>query len=98
MAWIRNRPLGLVYHDERQSSAGYTLFCSVRGHHATLLDWQGRIVHRWRHADGIQHARMLENGHLLIQTLPPKDAGGAEQIGGSSGALIELDWDSKVVW
>ena len=46
MAWIRERPLGLVYHDREQSFPGYTLFCSVRGHHATLLDSQGRVVHR----------------------------------------------------
>lgn len=98
MAWIRERPLGLVYHDAEQSYEGYTLFCSVRGHHATLLDWHGRIVHRWHHPEGIQHARLIGNGNLLIQTLPPEDAGGAEQIGGSSEALVELDWDSKTVW
>lgn len=98
MAWTRNRPLGLVYHDDKHSFPGYTLFCSVRGHHATLLDWHGRIVHRWHHDEGIEHAHMIENGHLLIHTLPPKDAGGAELIGGSSAALVELDWDSKVIW
>lgn len=77
---------------------GYTLFCSVRGHHATLLDAQGRVVHQWHHPEGIQHVRLLDNGHLLLQTLPPKDAGGAELIGGSAGALIELDWDGNEVW
>lgn len=98
MPWTRTRPFGLVYHDPAVSFEGYTLFCSVRGHHATLLDWHGRIVQRWSHEEGIQHAHMLDNGNLLVQTLPPEDAGGAEQIGGSSGALLELDWDSKVVW
>jgi hypothetical protein len=33
-----------------------------------------------------------------MRTQPPKDAGGVERIGGSSGALIELDWDGNVVW
>lgn len=98
MTWIRNRPFGLVYHDNDKSFPGYTLFCSVEGHHATLLDWEGRIVHRWHHPDGIQHARLIDNGNLLIQTSPPKDAGGAEKIGGSAAALIELDWDNSVVW
>ena len=28
----------------------------------------------------------------------PEDAGGAESIGGSSRALLELDWESNVVW
>ena len=41
---------------------------------------------------------MLPNGNLLLRTSPPEDAGGAETIGGSSGAILELDWDSNVVW
>jgi hypothetical protein len=98
MTWIRNRPLGLVYRDPAASLAGYTLFSSVRGHHATLLDHEGRIVHQWHHPEGIQHLELLGNGNLLIQTLPPEDAGGAEQIGGSAGVLAELDWESGVVW
>ncbi len=98
MAWIRNRPVGLVYRDPEQSWSGFTLYSPVRGTAANLLDAEGRIVWRWQHAEGIQHARMLDGGRLLIQTQPPKDAEGVEQIGGSAGALIELDWDSKVIW
>lgn len=98
MPWIRNRPFGLVYRDAELSFPGYTLFCSVRGHHATLLDAEGRIVHRWHHPEGIQHVHLLPNGNPLIHTLPPEDAEGAEQIGGSAEALVELDWDGKVVW
>ncbi len=98
MAWIRNRPVGLVYSDPTQLSPGYTLFCPVRGNRATLLDEAGRVVWRWHHPDGIQHAHLLPGGSLLIQTQPPDDAEGAEQIGGSAAALVELDWDSNVVW
>ncbi len=98
MAWIRNRPVGLVYSDPRRLSRGYTLFCPVRGTTATLLDEAGRIVWRWHHPDGIQHAQLLDGGSLLIQTQPPEDAEGAEQIGGSAAALVELDWNSNVVW
>ena len=98
MAWIRNRPVGLVYLDEAQSCPGFTLFCAVRGTTANLLDARGRIVWRWRHPEGIQHAKLLPSGNLLIQTQPPKEAEGVEQIGGSAAALVELDWDSRVVW
>ena len=97
MAWIRNRPVGLVYADPSQFLSGYTLFCPVRATTANLLDDAGRIVWRWQYAEGIQHARLLPGGHLLIQTQPPEDADGAEQIGGSAGALVELDWNSKVL-
>ena len=41
---------------------------------------------------------MLPSGNLLLRTRPPEDAGGAETIGGSSAAILELDWDSNVVW
>jgi Arylsulfotransferase (ASST) len=98
MAWTHNRPIGLTYCDRDKAAAGYTLFCSVRGHHATLLDLDGRVVHQWHHPEGIQHVKLIDDGHLLMQTAPPKDAGGAETIGGSAAALIELDWDGNEVW
>ena len=98
MAWIRERPVGLVYRDPDRSAGGYTLFSSTHGQHATLLDDEGRVVHHWRHDYGIQYARLLPGGHLLLRTRPPDDVGGLEQIGGSSGGLLELDWDGNVVW
>jgi len=98
LAWTRNRPVGLVFRDPALSEAGYTLFCSVRGATAWLLDPEGRFVHRWHHPEGIQHAKLLPDGNLLIQTQPPEEAEGCEQIGGSAGAMFELDWDSRVVW
>ena len=98
MTWIRERRLGLVYRDKAQSAGGYTLFSPVRGRHADLLDAEGRIVHQWRHPEGIQHLKWLPNGRLLVQALPPESAEGAEQIGGCAGALFELDQDSNVVW
>ncbi len=98
MTWIRNRPEGLVYRDAEQSHDGYTLFCSVTGKHATLLNPEGEVVHRWHNSEGIQHAHMLESGHLLIQTGPFPHAEGRQNMGGNSGAMMELDWDSNVVW
>jgi hypothetical protein len=97
MAWLTHRPIGLTYAADG-AFEGYTIFSSVRGHHATIVDMQGRVVHQWHHPEGIQHLKLLDDGHLLIQTLPPKDAGGAELIGGSAGAMIELDWDGNTLW
>ena len=85
MAWLTNRPIGLTYSDER-AYPGHTIFCSVSGHHATMIDMQGQIVHQWHHDEGIQHLKLLENGNLLIQTSPLEDAGGRENSGGSAGA------------
>ena len=98
MTWIRERPVGLVYRDAEKSADGFTLFSSVTGKHATLLDPEGRVVHRWFNHEGIQHVHMLENGHLLIQTGPFRHSEGRQNMGGNAGALMELDWDSNVVW
>lgn len=98
MSTLRNRPLGLVYRDKEKSFPGYTLFSPVRGRHADLVDADGQIVHQWRHPEGIQHVKWLPNGNLLVHALPPDDAEGAENIGGSAAALFELDKDSNVVW
>lgn len=98
MTWIRNRPVGLVYRDGAKSWDGFTLYCSVTGNHATLIDPEGRVVHRWSQSEGIQHAVMLDSGHLLIHTRPFRHSEGRQNMGGSAGALMELDWDSNVVW
>jgi hypothetical protein len=42
--------------------------------------------------------KLLADGHLLVQTLPPESAEGAERIGGSAASLVELDAESRVVW
>lgn len=98
MTWIRNRPLGLVYRDAEKSEGGYTLYCAVSSRHADLLDEAGRIVHQWHHPEGVVHLKLLPSGNLLCHTLPADDAEGSQQIGGSAGALVELDQDSNVVW
>lgn len=104
MAWTRNRPLGLVYRDASLAHSGYTLFSSVEGHHATLLDPEGCIVHCWVHPEGIQYARLLPDGNLLFHisspahTLPPEEVTPVGVIGGAAQALIEVDWDGNTIW
>lgn len=97
MAWLINRPIGLT-HSAEGAFEGYTFFCPVRGHSASVVDMRGRIVHQWHHDEGIQHIKLLENGHLLIQTAPSKESGELHDIGGSAGAMIELDIEGNTVW
>jgi len=98
MGWSTHHPVGLIYYAPQHCYRGYTLTTNNRGFHATLIDMEGRVCHRWHSDEGIGYACLLPNGHLLLRTNPPDDAGGAEKIGGSSGALLELDWESNVVW
>jgi len=97
MAWLTNRPIGLNINEE-EAFAGYTIFCSVSGHHATMVDMEGQVVHQWHHEEGIQHLKLLDNGNLLIQTVPRKDAEGRENSGGSAGAMLELNAAGETVW
>ena len=98
MGWSQHHPVGLIYSAPQHCFRGYTLTSNNRGHHARLIDLEGRVCHQWQSDEGIGYAYLLPNGNLLLRTSHPEDAGGAETIGGSSGAILELDWDSNVVW
>ena len=46
---------GLI-HNSPSAEKGYTLFSSQGGKHATLIDMDGQVVHRWNHDEGIVYA------------------------------------------
>ena len=99
MGWSSHHPTGLIYYAPQHCYRGYTLTTNSRGGlDANLIDMEGRICHRWYSPEGIGYAQLLPYGNLLIRTAPAEDAGGAEKIGGSSAAILELDWDGNVVW
>ncbi len=99
MGWSIHHPVGLIHHTPAASQPGYTLFSTTRGgEDAYLIDLDGNVVHRWHSEEGIHYAYLLDNGNLLCRTFPPEDAGGIETVGGSSASIIELDWDSNLVW
>ena len=99
MGWSIHHPVGLIHHTPAACHRGYTLFSTTRGgQDAYLIDMEGNVVHRWHSPEGIHYSYLLDNGNLLCRTLPPKDVGGYETVGGSSASIIELDWDSNLVW
>lgn len=93
-----HHPVGLIYGTLGESYAGYTLITNNGGDHATLLDMEGRICHRWLSDEGIGYAYLLPNGNLLCRTSKVADVELVNGLGGSSKALLELDWDGNVVW
>jgi len=99
MGWSSHHAVGLIHYSPQHCYRGYTLSTNTRGsNYADLIDMEGRMCHRWHSDEGIGYAHLLPYGNLLIRTAPPADAGGAEKIGGSSTAILELDWDGNVVW
>ena len=65
---------------------GYRHYSSRQTEVAHLIDIDGREVHRWSYPQGQtwHYAEMLPNGHLIAII---KDV-----------MILELDWDSKMVW
>ena len=98
MGWSVHHPIGLLHYAPQHSMRGYTLLANVGGEHATLIDMEGRICHRWHSERGIPHGYLLPNGNLLCRMKPPHDVEGVAGFGGSSAGLFELDWDGNEVW
>ena len=99
MGWSIHHPKGLIHHTPAACYRGYTLFSVTHGgKDAYLIDMEGNVVHRWHLEEGIPYACLLDNGNLLCRIGRPKDAGGVETLGASSAGVLELDWDSNIVW
>ncbi len=98
MGWSVHHPQGLIYHAAQQCYQDYALIANAMGQHAYLIDMEGRICHRWHSEEGIDYAYLLANGNLLLRAHAPQDPGVVGRLGGSSAALLELDWESNVGW
>ena len=108
MGWSAHHPTGLIHNSPRNNYRGYTLFSNLGGQKTYLIDMEGRVCHTWQSDEGINYAYLLPNGNLLLRTGPPSQEvsfinrpetdilprGGRT----ASGAILELDWDSNVVW
>ncbi len=98
MGWSLHHPHGLIYYAPQSCYRGYTLFSNIRGYDASLIDMEGRVCHRWHSDEGINYAYLLPNSNLLLHTGAPGDPAGTGGLGGSAATVLELDWESNVVW
>jgi hypothetical protein len=92
---------GLTAWDPSQTYDGYTLFSPMGGASAYLIDMEGEIVHNWTIAEltdlrNLYWVYLLENGNLLCIGHMP--AGDAPTFVFKGGFVMEVDWDSKVLW
>ena len=99
---------GLIHYSPQQAYRGYTLVTNLNGHDTRLIDMEGRVCHAWHSGEGISYAYLLPGGNLLLRTGPAAEETsflsrperellprGGRTV---SGAILELDWDSNVVW
>ncbi len=99
---------GLIYYSPQQAYRGYTLVTNLNGHDTRLIDMEGRVCHAWHSNEGISYAYLLPNGNLLLRTGPAAEETSflsrqARELLPNrgrtvSGAILELDWESNVVW
>ncbi len=91
---------GVTHHDKSKTTPGYTLF-STYNHDVWLIDMDGYIVHRWRmpYRPGA-HQVLLPNGNLLFAGVlkDHTQLGLPAEMAAIGGILIEVDWDSNLVW
>lgn len=98
-----NGPTGVLKYVKNKSFNGYTFYAPMvqpKNPKAYLMDMEGYIVHKWdlNYPPGL-YGMLLENGNLLVGGNHASLRKGIDvAIGGSSGIIQELDWNSNVVW
>ncbi len=92
---MRHLQTGLTLHDPARATPGYTLFSSLGTKTAQLVNLSGDVVHQWNLPGYIGlYGYLLTNGNLFAGVQTSKGPG----LRGAGGHLIELDWDSNLVW
>lgn len=98
MGYSIYRPTGTIHYEPDSAFNGFTLFTVLGGDTTYLIDMAGTLVHTWRApAPWLPYyGYLLENGNLLLRCSTGKEPW--LMMGGGSGAVVELDWDGRVVW
>ena len=88
---------GVTHWDQERAYRGVTLYSTQGGDKTHLVDMNGNVVHQWTPpAPAKPYSGFLQdNGNLLLRCY---DGTEPYKLGGYSGVLVELDWDSAVVW
>ncbi len=96
MSYMRRMPKDVSVYDPSRCFNGYTLFATMWGTDAWLVDMEGRVVHHWEMATPpAGHGVLLPNGNLLWQG---RGAGAMTMAAANGTEIIEVDWDGNEVW
>lgn len=87
----------LKFRNPVREYKGFTLFTPLNSKKSYLIDMNGRVVHIWELPFMASYdMTILRNGNLLYQA--KVEEGPLKEFEGSSGRLVELDWNGKVIW
>lgn len=96
MSFTQKCCLGRVY-DPSRAYNGYTVFSPVGQKDVWLVDMEGNFVHRWKLPRVLgMNGVLLPNGNLMAGVRIP--GGPVESLPGAGEGIVELDWDSNIVW
>jgi hypothetical protein len=113
MAWPYIFQSGVTHWDRKKAFSGYTLFSYLPNVGASetntpdnkvhLLDMQGKPVHSWSTTFPVMYSVLQPNGNLVAMLHCAKDIDGRPgfgeyRMGGASGMVVELDWDSNILF
>ena len=82
------RTVGLLVN-EPEAMPGYALIPGGFNNDVHLIDQQGRVAHSWKIGKHADHARLLDNGNLLV---------GYNSGRGQYAVIGESDPDGNIVW
>lgn len=87
---------GLLHHQPEKTFAGFTIIAPMRHEKAHLVNMSGETVHTWRLPGPLgSKAYLIPNGNLLCSVVTDE---GVPIPGAKGGRLLELDWNSAIVW
>lgn len=113
MSWPYKYESGVNYYDETKAFPGYNLITGIPGlagrepnqvmGEVTLMDMHGKAVHSWQTPYPAWYARLMPDGHLVVvlrcsKPSPKRPGFGDYRMGGATGMLMELDWESNIVF
>ncbi len=114
MAWPYRYETGVAHYDRDRAFTGYTLVTPFPGRSASapneekgevfLIDMTGQVVHSWKAPFPVWYARLMPDGHLVTALRrstpehPDRPGFDAYHMGGAHGQLMELDWDSTILF
>lgn len=88
---------GVTHYDQERSYGGVTLYTTIGADKTRLIDMEGNVVHEWTPPAPARpfYGILKETGNLLVRcydNTEPFTGGGFGRL------LVELDWDSNVLW
>ena len=88
---------GVTYWEKDRTFNGVTLYSTFGSPRTKLINMDGDVVHEWTAPDPARpfFGYLRDNGNLLVRCF---DGSEPYTYGGNGGVLVELDWDSNVLW